>query len=298
MNRMNQENTDNARNIKKSNNRSWKTSYGRREHLSVDAMGKIETKANINIDEIRKKAEIGELSGEICGICKTKFGTESITITSCGHLFHRICLNSFKRLLKEDRIFHCPICREVYTSSDVIIESEILTKSAISIQRVFRGYLVRRNLNKLTPIGSKLHRRWILSLTQNTSERLSAAMDRQNENVDIILDSIDSQLEWARTVMRSVEARGRRIEWDYVRSKARERVSICPICLQSIEAEECAVTSCIHCFHGQCLNSWIQFCSRENRTATCPECRSFFQYRPLIEGNILNIDINISNKCL
>jgi hypothetical protein len=108
------------------------------------------------------------------------------------------------------------------------------------------------------------------------------AIENQSNFVDAILCSIDRELDWARTVMKSVEVHEQVIDWADVKAKVFKRgCGQCSICLHDVYSSDCVITSCEHCFHESCMASWLQFCHREKNTALCPVCRSAFQYRNL-----------------
>ena len=239
---------------------------------------------------LKRSVENGTHVDEICPICKERLGAENVCILSCGHLVHKTCLNSFKKLVNE-KTPRCPVCHTIYKIVDIQIDINTLNKSAVKIQRIVRGYLVRRHIDELAPFGSIMHRKWVLRQAENASARLTSVIDRQNENVDIVLSSIDEQLEWARSVMKAVDARGMKVDWAEIRRQARERKGPCAICLREIDEDKAVVTSCGHVFHEDCLESWMQYCSKEQKQASCPECRSFFQVRPLKESRILEMEL-------
>jgi hypothetical protein len=175
------------------------------------------------------------------------------------------------------------VCRLPYEFVKLKAEADHYQRCAVTIQRVYRGYLVRRNMRKLTEPGTLLYKRWILARAEKASTRLASAIEDQSDAVDAILATIDRELDWARNVMKSVEERAKDIDWKTIKDSYFGReMSPCPICLREIQKEECTLTSCCHGFHTQCLVSWIQFCRNADQTPTCPCCRSPFQHRPLI----------------
>jgi len=51
----------------------------------------------------------------------------------------------------------------------------------------------------------------------------------------------------------------------------------CPACYTPLKQKPVKKTQCNHSFHQQCLNSWIDTCTRSGRTPTCPYCRRRIQ---------------------
>jgi hypothetical protein len=232
---------------------------------------------------LKRNAESGGCINQNCPICNKVLGENNVVILSCGHIVHNICLTSFGRASRLSRP-KCPICHMAYKVVELKIDPERLEKSAIKIQKVIRGFLVRIHVDRYAPKGSSLIKRWIIKKAEKASIKLSSAMERQSDVVDAIISSIDHELEWARGIMKSVEVQSRNINWRSVRSQIYARDTWeCTICLQSIQRKDCEITSCGHCFHRDCLNSWLDYCSRENIQQSCPECRSFFQHRKLRE---------------
>lgn len=236
-----------------------------------------------HLSTLKRKAETGNYLNDICPICKSKLGSDNLVILSCGHFVHHSCLSCFCRLTKE-KIPKCPVCHAVYKVIDLHINEKLLQSSAIKIQKVIRRYLIRKRIPEFAPTGSIMMKKWVVRQAERASSRLTSAMEHQNDCVDAIINSIDHELEWARSIMKSVEMRARDINWKEVRDKIIERNSFtCTICLREIDEDECEITSCGHCFHESCLNSWMDYCSHQNIQANCPECREFFQHRKLKE---------------
>ena len=233
---------------------------------------------------LKRNAENGQNINDNCPICNKQLGTDNVVILSCGHIVHRICLTSFGRISSLNSKPKCPICHCVYQIDQLNIDPNKKEKCALLIQRVFRGYLVRRNLEQIAPPGSLMMKRIIVKKAEKASNKLTTAMEHQNDAVDAMINSIDHELEWARNVMRSVEAQVKEVNWKEVRNQILLRNEWrCTICLRIIDPNECEITSCGHCFHADCLNSWMNYCSSENNQPNCPECRAFFQHRKLRE---------------
>lgn len=216
-----------------------------------------------------------------CGICHANFGFKDLAILSCGHVCHLQCLLDFRRNANP-RNQCCPFCRRLYQFTEVQARDVLQSRAAVLIQRHVRGFLFRRNIGDIAVPGTIMHRKWVLGRAQNASTLLVSAIETQSDAVDAILASIDKELDWARTVMKAVSVQEMAVDWADVKSRVIQRgCGTCSVCLRDIPSDECAVTSCGHCFHQQCLAEWLQFCSREDATVLCPFCRSAFQYRPL-----------------
>lgn len=243
--------------------------------------------------EIAKDIEDGKYLKRVCMLCKKNFFYSKIAILSCGHVCHSSCLREFRKN-SNPRNHCCPFCRKSYHFVDVYPEHAYHKLAANLIQRIFRGFIVRKAIGDIAPPGSILHRKWVLGRAQTASTMLVSAIENQSDVVDAILASIDKELDWARTVMNAVEVQEMEIDWADVKCKVLQRgCGNCSICLQNIKSDECSVTSCEHCFHQKCLSQWLRFCQKEDSTALCPVCRSAFQYRPLYgyKENYADFDI-------
>ncbi len=51
----------------------------------------------------------GTVAEETCAICMDPFGTSSVTVGTCMHIFHTTCLTSW--LARESSLQLCPVCR-------------------------------------------------------------------------------------------------------------------------------------------------------------------------------------------
>lgn len=247
------------------------------------------------MEEITRDIEAGMYLKRVCMLCKSNFFYSKIAVLSCGHVCHSECLREFRKN-SNPRNHCCPFCRKSYHFIDVYPENAYPRLAANLIQRVFRGYMVRKTVGDIAPPGSILHRKWVLGRAQTASTMLVSAIENQSDVVDAILASIDKELDWARTVMNAVEVQEREIDWADVKCKVLQRgCGNCSICLRNINSDECSVTSCEHCFHQKCLSQWMQFCQREDTTVLCPVCRSAFQHRPLYgyKENFADFDFGI-----
>lgn len=222
-----------------------------------------------------------KVKSNLCVICHSTKAHSDIISLPCGHQVHASCFQSYENFNRSDQ--KCPNCYVSYTSIDIRKLFEKRRKAALRIQCLFRGYLVRHSLIDVTPVDSHIHRRKMISRAQHASNKLVSAIENQSDTVDCILASIDKELDWAREVMKQVEVRESVINWNAIRDKVLQMEHPeCMICLREIDPSECTITSCSHPFHTQCLQNWIQFCTKEKHQATCPECRSAFQYQELI----------------
>lgn len=79
-----------------------------------------------------------------CPICCESLQFHEQTILSCSHVFHKTCLHSFEKFMKNKGAEkHCPICRTTCYDSKPFVEGQrrYLVNSCIRIQSVARGFL-------------------------------------------------------------------------------------------------------------------------------------------------------------
>jgi hypothetical protein len=225
--------------------------------------------------------ELGKCTKKICKICNKHLGLKPISFLTCGCSTHTECISNFRKN-KNIRNCVCPECRERYRCIS-LDPSELYQRiAAILIQRIFRGYQVRRHMGNYLPSGSIMHRNWMLSRAQMASALLVETMESQNDIVDAILVSIDKELDWARSIMKAVDVQQKSIDWIGIGARVFEKdgPGICAVCLRDIAIWDSVVTSCEHCFHNGCLTEWMRCCHVSNHAALCPVCRSAFQFRP------------------
>jgi hypothetical protein len=225
---------------------------------------------------IKSDIENGGYVKRVCELCHRPFSYHALYIFACGHVCHINCATDHQ---------HCPICPRLCQSLEIPLQS-YEPQAAQLIQRVFRGFFVRSRIGAAAPPGSIMHRKWVLGRAQTASTMLADAIESQSDIVDAILASIDKELDWARTVMSAVDVHEKTIDGQEIRKRiVRKGCGACSVCLLDIAYDDCVVTSCEHCFHADCLNSWIDFCHKSDVTASCPVCRSAFQYRAIGIGD-------------
>lgn len=235
------------------------------------------------IEILRKSIEKGQHINDACKICGEKIGTTNVAVLSCSHIFHYSCIKAFRMLTASGK-HKCPICKKNYLLQRVCADEAYRNLCAVKIQKVFRGYLLRKSLEDILPQESTIYQNIVLKKASKNNQKLADVIENQSDAVDAFLASIDKELEFSRSLMKAVEEKEKVTEWDLIRSKVRRSgLGECGICLRNINENDCTITSCSHCFHSQCLNAWKDFCYSQQQQATCPMCRAFFQSRKLVE---------------
>lgn len=93
------------------------------------------------------KGERKGLEKELCSVCMEPFALREVLLTSCCHLFHRSCLQSFENFQKaNDRALQCPICRKEAYEKRLTRQAAkfYILQSARRLQAAWRGHRVRQ----------------------------------------------------------------------------------------------------------------------------------------------------------
>jgi len=153
--------------------------------LTIDSWNLIE-------DQARKRKE-----GEgFCPICLEEFKGLDQIILSCSHMFHKNCLVSCERLCK---IKMCPICRKQdYDKKDTDQGFMFYrVKCTVKIQKIIRGYLVRKKffemlIPKQKELVSKLLKRSLMSYKlKNIGKRIDKSQSKKNKVSDEFLGRME-----------------------------------------------------------------------------------------------------------
>jgi hypothetical protein len=273
--------------IFESNSVSNKRDRYQRRLTLAERLGLVEAPPAPLTDEqfetVKIDAEKRGFYNQECPICLEKFGPDNLVLLSCSHLLHATCLMNFRRFSRGTQQL-CPVCRSGYEFVEVHAETAYHHRCAIVIQRAFRRYLLRDRIGKQAANGSYLHRRWVMGKAQDASAKLANMIDHQSDAIDAMLSALDADLEYSRNIMKVMEERERKIDWNVTKQKAIERNQTeCPVCLREMDVHHCEVTSCAHLFHRNCLQSWLNFCQTQDKPPSCPVCRNVFQHCPMCE---------------
>ena len=70
-------------------------------------------------------AESGSADEDMCPICMDKLTDKEVVELPCKHNFHKECILNMVMSKEIDSELKCPICRQPFDRSVVIIETEI-----------------------------------------------------------------------------------------------------------------------------------------------------------------------------
>ncbi|KAL9649968.1 hypothetical protein ABK040_014985 [Willaertia magna] len=216
-----------------------------------------------------------------CPICMEEFQINSIVcITSCGHVYHNNCLLGFEKCNYWKKR-SCPMCRnEDYQRKGTFIHlSNIKNNSVLKIQSYYRGFKVRKHLQKLLfEKYPERHQEYCLKKLENINQRYMLKQLHEERVVDDFLSKIDEQLQQSRLLLNMQPE-----HWKKVESKVNELDDDCAICLCPLKERKCCITSCGHVFHEKCLQSFERFAQENKTTHKCPICRQIYIKKEVTE---------------
>jgi hypothetical protein len=217
---------------------------------------------------------------EPCPICMEEFSlNEKQVILNCTHVFHWDCLRSFEKFAQ---IKCCPLCRKEDYQKRTTTEGKTMLRerAALRIQKTWRGYVVWKLYRKaILDLNPDKKKGYYAKKLADLAERYSQWERYDTKKLDGFLESLDDTVKISRLMYITDD------DWITIRQKARERGDIeCSICMCDIAADqdnrECIVTSCSHCFHDRCIQSFERF-SLIGTHPMCPVCRSYYIKAPL-----------------
>jgi hypothetical protein len=272
------------------NRLSWKSTKTEKKPSLAQKLGLVEgpkpplTKEEW--DKIESNAVKRNHVQEPCPICMDYFSFGKQIILDCSHIFHVDCFTNFEKFVKQQKEvkLSCPLCRkERYKKKYTTQGSKAyLNKSATIIQSLWRGYKTRKMYRKvLLDKQPKKKLEYYARKLNILSDKLILYQSMQEKAVNYAISLSDYNLQKSKLSFLSNE------EWEDIIEKAKIRnPTTCPICMCSLFSNKksdnsiekhCIVTSCGHCFHGQCISSFEIF-SPLGRTF-CPLCRSSYLKR-------------------
>ena len=150
----------------------------------------------VNIEETCKKRD----SDNSCSICLEGFRIpNNQVILSCTHVFHKACLSNFEKFTNS-RV--CPLCRRQDYEKKNFDQGFInhLTKQIVKLQKIFRGYLLRKklysDLNKTYKATSTLFRRRLLAYKlQLLNEKMQKKVRIRQRETEKLIVEIDKNLD-------------------------------------------------------------------------------------------------------
>jgi len=254
-----------------------------------------------------------------CPICCEPFQLIDQVLLSCCHSFHSQCLASFEKFSSHRLI--CPCCRkENYEKRKIYYGKQFWEiKSATLIQRIWRGYKARKlykilnkknhhshnnnnlNNNNKKFASNKTRQNLIFARMNQTMENiLNSELINDNE-IDSLCDEFNLSITLARSALEAIDERNNYNNndsnnnnnllpdnkyWQLIYHQANNRGDDdCPICMISLTSRPCALLSCSHVIHDQCLTAFEKFHSLPGDAA------------PTSVENNKDAIINVSSQC-
>eukprot|EP01036_Dinobryon_divergens_P023140 gene23140-31457_t len=211
-----QEENINERDSNNTSSNGWQSSFGtlaQRRSLAVlssfepqhgnQISNKLAKKAVSQMEWSSIEFYIADRSDLTCPICMDAFKQGNEVLLSCSHVFHRRCLQSFEKFMKNGNLT-CPICRTSnYQKKLTNIGTDSYKKSCVEkIQRLWRGCMARKkyhvSLRTFYRSGNgaeSRRKKFFESELHSIAKKLSRNCTDRSDQVDSMLSSMD------RTVM-------------------------------------------------------------------------------------------------
>jgi transcriptional regulator NrdR family protein len=188
----------------------------------------------------------------------------------------------------------CPMCRCAnYEKKDYVRDKEYyINKCIILLQRYTRGFLLRFYLYKnvfKNNMPKNKHLRSIYSVwkIKELTKNIAKAMEIKNNNVNKLIKKIEVENKAINEINKEIE-KNLKINskneesddiWYRILKEIKTRDDVCAICFTSMWNKEVYITSCSHCFHKNCLDSFERF---DNYYAKrCPCCRQNYEKKKI-----------------
>ena len=270
--------------------------------------------SSLSWKEIREKARERTGKDSACAICRDEFATTIQTsamttmdddqnrgqvLTSCAHCFHARCLKSFERFVESiSERRRCPCCRTVGYRKIRISDArdECIRHAALTIQKMWRGCLVRNKLGPLTNESARMT--WMANKLRALRKRVERSAEKrrwtrkeqlaeeEEEDIDESSssdeDSNDTNTDWNVVIAKSL-------------SLDNDECSICALRFAASKTNaaissrrtddspsssplpppttKVAYLSCSHRFHRNCLRTFERHLKSIGREIFCPCCR-------------------------
>ncbi|XP_024534883.1 RING finger protein 32 [Selaginella moellendorffii] len=230
----------------------------------------------------------------------TRFGalhgwSFSATEITSGCQYLQQCLKRFEKFSRQRC---CPVCRtEHYQTMAVRIPSTLYKNFfATRIQTAYRAYKCRRDYAEYKwrhpPEDPGKRKEWFAKKLESASNRLLDQMAVDEDNVKLLLASIDNTLASSKQIYDVLGSRDQTKEvdnlnlneesdlnWHQVIEKAIERYDIdCSICIMPLQKDggsNLSLLSCSHLFHSHCISEFEAF--HASAELLCPICRTMYK---------------------
>jgi len=269
----------------------------------------------VQIEEKNKKRE----DHHSCPICLEGFKTpNNQIILSCSHVFHKTCLSNFEKFSKSKV---CPICRRQNYEKKNYDQGFMtyLTNQIIKLQKMVRGFLVRRKLylelQKTYKATSTLFKRRLLGFKlQLLNEKMSKKVRTRQKETEKLFVEIDKNLDdkndfssklleiqnIQKQTMENIQAviptitqkKNLVIENNHQHTelsgkwKEIHKVAVlrnehnCAICFGDLKnGKKLYLLNCTHLFHYDCLVSFEYYSIFTQHS--CPVCRSDYEKKEI-----------------
>ena len=261
--------------------------------------------------EIRKKARERTGKDSACAICREEFATTNMSamttmdddqnrgqvLTSCAHCFHAQCLKSFERFVESiSERRRCPCCRTVGYRKIRISDArdECIRHAALTIQKMWRGRLVRNKLGPLTNESARMT--WMANKLRALRKRVERSAEKRRRTREQQLAE-EEEGDIDESSSSDEDSNDTNTDWNVVIAKSLSlEIDECSICALRFAASKTnaaissrrtddssppspppttkvAYLSCSHRFHRNCLRTFERHLKSIGREIFCPCCR-------------------------
>ena len=259
--------------------------------------------------EIRKKARERTGKDSACAICREEFATTTMdddqnrgqVLTSCAHCFHEQCLKSFERFVESiSERRRCPCCRTVGYRKIRISDArdECIRHAALTIQKMWRGRLVRNKLGPLTNESARMT--WMANKLRALRKRVERSAEKRRGTSEQKLAEEEEEEDIDESSSSDEDSNDTNTDWNVVIAKSlsleNDECSICALRFAASKTNaaissqrtddsppsspppppkttKVAYLSCSHRFHRNCLRTFERHLKSIGREIFCPCCR-------------------------
>ncbi len=180
-----------------------------------------------------------------------------------------------------------------YEKKEYVKDKEFyIQRCVLLLQRFIRGFLLRYFLYKTLfkinmPQNKNLRRIYSTWKIKELTKNIANAIEKKNKNVNNMIEKIELEHKKISDINNELEKKTKILlpkisnededPWLKVLKEVKKRDDTCAICFAAMYNKHVYLTSCGHCFHKNCLESFERY---DNYFAKrCPCCRQNYEKR-------------------
>ena len=173
-----------------------------------------------------------------------------------------------------------------YEKKEYVKDKEFyINKCIILIQKYTRGFLLRYFLFKTiyrNNMPKNKHLRSIYSIwkIKELTKNIVNAIESKNNNINKLIKKIEVENNKIEKINQDYEKKYIFSEknndpWEKILKEIKKRDDKCAICFSIMDNKQVYITSCSHCYHKNCLESFEKFDNYYGKR--CPCCRQYYE---------------------